>query len=81
MHQRRHHRAGVARLEGSKAGVEVSTNGCHRHAARHRHATTPSFRVALDYAVLAPGAAFDNPTTGATARAAQVVRLRLGFHY
>ena len=40
-----------------------------------------SFRVALDYAALAPGAAFDNPETGATASAAQLVRLRLGFHY
>ena len=40
-----------------------------------------SFRVALDYAVFAPGAAFDNPETGATASAAQLVRLRLGFHY
>lgn len=40
-----------------------------------------SFRLALDYAALAPGAAFDHPTTGATARAAQLVRLRLGFHY
>ncbi|MBK9033077.1 MAG: TIGR04551 family protein [Myxococcales bacterium] len=40
-----------------------------------------AFRVALDYAVLAPGAAFDNPATGAEARAAQLVRLRLGFHF
>lgn len=40
-----------------------------------------AFRATLDYALLVPGAAFDNPTTGATARAAQLVRLRLGFQY
>ncbi len=38
-----------------------------------------SFRVALDYGVLLPGAAFDNPMAGLDAAAAQLVRLRLGY--
>ncbi len=38
-----------------------------------------SFRAALDYAVLVPGAAFDNPAAGLDAVAAQLVRLRLGY--
>jgi uncharacterized protein (TIGR04551 family) len=37
------------------------------------------FRAALDYAVLVPGAAFDNPMAGLDATAAQLVRLRLGY--
>ncbi len=37
------------------------------------------FRAALDYAVLLPGAAFDNPAAGLDAAAAQLVRLRLGY--
>ena len=37
------------------------------------------FRAALDYAVLVPGAAFDNPMAGLDASAAQLVRLRLGY--
>ncbi|MBE7453319.1 MAG: TIGR04551 family protein [Kofleriaceae bacterium] len=37
------------------------------------------FRAALDYAVLRPGAAFDNPVAGLDAAAAQLVRLRLGY--
>lgn len=53
-------------------GVEVDPSLTYR---------SDSFRVALDYAALAPGAAFDNPETGATGSAAQLVRLRLGFHY
>ena len=53
-------------------GVELDPSLAYR---------SDSFRVALDYAALAPGAAFDNPETGATASAAQLVRLRLGFHY
>lgn len=40
-----------------------------------------TFRAALDYAVFLPGAAFDNPARGLEARPAQLVRLRLGFHY
>jgi len=37
------------------------------------------FRVALDYAVLLPGAAFDNPASSLDATAAHLVRLRLGM--
>lgn len=40
-----------------------------------------SFRAALDYAVLFPGAAFDNVALDLAAQPAQLVRLRLGFHY
>jgi uncharacterized protein (TIGR04551 family) len=37
------------------------------------------FRAALDYAVLVPGAAFDNPMAGLDATTAHLVRLRLGY--
>lgn len=39
------------------------------------------FRAALDYAVFLPGSAFDNPDAGLSARAAQLVRLRLGYYF
>lgn len=37
------------------------------------------FRAALDYAVLVPGAAFDNPSSNLDATTAQLIRLRLGY--
>lgn len=53
-------------------GVELDPSLAYRSAA---------FRVALDYALFLPGPAFDNPGAGLDAQPAQLVRLRLGFHY
>ncbi|HUH01775.1 MAG TPA: TIGR04551 family protein [Kofleriaceae bacterium] len=43
--------------------------------------SSDGFLAALDYAVLLPGAGFDNPAAGLDARAAQLVRLRLGYYF
>jgi uncharacterized protein (TIGR04551 family) len=39
------------------------------------------FRLDLDYAVLFPGAGFDNPEAGLAAKAAQLMRVRLGYRF
>ncbi|MBX3248664.1 MAG: TIGR04551 family protein [Myxococcales bacterium] len=45
------------------------------------YATREGFLASLEYAVLFPFAGFDNPVLGLGARPAQLLRLRLGFHY
>ncbi len=39
------------------------------------------FRFALEYAWFLPGAGFDNPDAGLTAKSAQLVQLRLGYFF
>jgi len=39
------------------------------------------FRAALEYALFLPGDAFDNPDAGLSAKAAQLVRVRLGYFF
>jgi len=39
------------------------------------------FRAAIDYALFLPGAAFDNAAAGLSARSAQLLRVRLGYHF
>jgi len=46
-----------------------------------RYETRDGFVAALEYAVLAPLGAFDNPAAGLNARAAQLWRLHLGFPF
>lgn len=46
-----------------------------------RYLTRDGFRVDLEYAVLLPGAAFDNPDAGLDARPAQLWRVRLGYFF
>lgn len=53
-------------------GVELDPDLSYRAGA---------FRVALEHALLLPGAAFDNPAANLAAQPAQLIRLRLGFHY
>ena len=53
-------------------GVELDPDLTYRAGA---------FRVALEHAVYLPGPAFDNPVANLAAQPAQLLRLRLGFHY
>jgi uncharacterized protein (TIGR04551 family) len=46
-----------------------------------RYASRDGFAATLDYGVLFPGSAFDNPTTHLEARTAQIVRARLVFAF
>jgi uncharacterized protein (TIGR04551 family) len=46
-----------------------------------RYASRDGFAVTLDYGVLFPGAAFDNPTAHLTARTAQSLRARVVFAF
>ena len=58
---------------GARAlGVELDPDLTYRAGA---------FRVALEHALFLPGAAFDNPAADLAAQPAQLLRLRLGFHY
>jgi uncharacterized protein (TIGR04551 family) len=52
-------------------GIEIDPGLTYR--------TRDGFRAALEYAVLLPGAAFDNPDAGLSAAPAQLWRLRLGY--
>ncbi len=53
-------------------GVELDPDLAYRAGA---------FRIALEHALFLPGAAFDNPAANLAAQPAQLIRLRLGFHY
>ena len=46
-----------------------------------RYASRDGFALTVDYGVLFPGAAFDNPTLHLTAQPAQVIRARLAFGF
>nr|HEX4314457.1 TIGR04551 family protein [Kofleriaceae bacterium] len=46
-----------------------------------RYASRDGFATTLDYGVLFPGAAFDNPTAHLEARTAQIIRVRVVFAF
>ena len=85
-------RAGVGRLEAGAAliaswAVEpASTPSGARPLGIEvdpelRYATRDGFAATIDYGVLFPGSAFDNPTAHLQAKPAQVIRARLAFAF
>jgi uncharacterized protein (TIGR04551 family) len=84
--------AGSGRLEAGAAliaswAVEASSTPSGDRALgieldpELRYASRDGFAATIDYGVLFPGAAFDNPTANLKAQPAQVVRARLAFAF
>jgi uncharacterized protein (TIGR04551 family) len=83
---------GTGRLEAGAALIDswadyaITTPGGQRPLGVEidpelRYASSDGFAATLDYGVLFPGAAFDNPTDHLEARTAEIIRARLVFAF